>query len=58
MKATLEIAGQEMEKPVAPGAKGVVFNLTLTPGPSTLTARLIAGNGQAYGAYYVSVKRR
>ena len=57
-KATLEIAGQEMEKTVAPGAKDVVFSLRLNPGPATLTARLIAGDGQAYGAYYVSVKRR
>ena len=58
VKATLVIAGQEMEKPVAPGAKDVVFSLTLNPGPATLTARLITGDGQVYGAYYVSVKRR
>ena len=56
--ATLEIAGREMEKPVAPGAKDVVFSLKLNPGPATLTARLIAGDGQTYGAYYVSAKRR
>ena len=58
MKATLEIAGQEMEKPVASGAKDVVFRVRLNSGPTTLTARLIAGDGQAYGAYYVSVKKR
>ena len=58
VKATLEIAGQKMEKSVAPGAKDVVFNLALNPGPATLTARLTAGDGQVYGAYYVSVKRR
>ncbi|MCY3776177.1 MAG: hypothetical protein OXH11_09345 [Candidatus Aminicenantes bacterium] len=57
-KATLEIAGQEMEKTVAPGAKDVVFSLRLNPGPATLSARLIARDGQAYGAHYVSVKRR
>ena len=53
VKATLEIAGQEMEKPVAPGAKEVVFSLKLNPGPAMLTARFIAGDGQVYGAYYV-----
>ena len=57
VKATLEIADQEVEKPVAPDAKDVVFNLKLSPGPATLTARLIARDGQVYGAYYVSVKR-
>ena len=58
VEATLDIAGQKMEKPVASGARDVVFNLTLNPGPATLTARLIAGDGQVYGAYYASVKRR
>jgi hypothetical protein len=47
-----------VEKSVAPGAKEAVFNLKLSPGPATVTARFITGDGQAYGAYYVSVKRR
>lgn len=58
VQARLEIAGQEVEKSVAPGAMDAVFNLKLSPGPAKLTARLIAADGQAYGAYYVSVKRR
>ncbi len=58
VQAKLEIAGQEVEKSVAPGAKEAVFNLKLSPGPATVTARFITGDGQAYGAYYVSVKRR
>ena len=58
VQAKLEIAGQEVEKSVAPGAKEAAFNLKLSPGPATVTARFITGDGQAYGAYYVSVKKR
>ena len=39
VQAKLEIAGQEVEKSVAPGAKEAVFNLKLSPGPATVTAR-------------------
>ncbi len=57
-KATLKIAEQEEEKPVEPGAKDVVFNLKLNAGVARLTARLIAEDGQTYGAYYASVERQ
>ncbi len=55
-RAKLEIAGQSMEKEVASGSKGVVFELDLPEGPTELLTYLYNEKGKAGGAYFTDVE--
>jgi hypothetical protein len=57
VRAKLQIAGQEMESAVAPGTKGVVFELNLPAGKSELRTWLYDQSGQAGGAYFTDVEK-
>lgn len=56
VKAQLEIAGQTLKKKVAPGSKGVVFELELPAGPTELVTKLFDENGKSGGAYFTEVE--
>lgn len=54
--ASIEIAGQIMEKNVEPGSKGVVFEMNLPAGPTELLTYLYDAEGNAGGAYFTEVE--
>ncbi len=56
VRAMLQIAGQEKERTVASGSKGVVFELDLSAGPTELVTYLYDEAGQAGGAYFTEVE--
>lgn len=56
--ASLRIGDQKYETNIPPGAKQVVFEVTLaTPGPTTLEALFHSDSGELHGAYYVYVEK-
>lgn len=56
VRAKLCIAGQEMEKTVESGSKGVVFEIDLPTGPTELVTWLFNEKGKAGGAYFTDVE--
>ncbi|MEO0445407.1 MAG: arylsulfatase, partial [Verrucomicrobiota bacterium] len=58
-QATIEIAGQTLEKPIPKGAKLISFDLDLPAGPTQLTSTFTDDNsGTQRGAYYAEVLRK
>ncbi len=55
-KATIEIQGQKMEKPVPPGAKEITFRIKLKKGKAELTT-IFSGPDAKLSAYYAYVAR-
>jgi arylsulfatase A-like enzyme len=58
VRAELEIAGQTFRKDVEQGSKGVVFEVTLLPGPTEIITRLVDDRGKVGGAYFTEVEAR
>lgn len=56
VRAKMRIAGIETESPVEAGSKGVVFELELPAGQSTLETWLYDEKGEAGGAYFTEVE--
>ena len=56
VRAKLQIAGQEMELPVEPGTKVVVFEMDLPAGPTELRTWLYDKKNRAGGAYFTEVE--
>jgi len=56
VRAKVEIAGLEVELPVPPGSKGVVFEMMLPAGKTELTTFLYDEKGRAGGAYFTEVE--
>ena len=56
-RASLSISGQQLEKPVAPDAKEVVFQLKLPVGKTRLSTRFHDAQGAEIGAYYAYVRK-
>ena len=56
VRAKMRIAGIENESPVEAGSKGVVFELELPAGQSTLETWLYDEKGEAGGAYFTEVE--
>ena len=56
VRAKMRIAGLEKECPVEPGSKGVVFELDLPAGPTTLETWLYDEKDEAGGAYFTEVE--
>ncbi|MDQ8183582.1 arylsulfatase [Pelagicoccus sp. SDUM812005] len=56
VRAKVKVSGKEMELPVSPGSKGVVFELNLPSGPTELWTYLYDENGEAGGAYFTEVE--
>lgn len=56
VRARVQIAGQEKESAVAPGSKGVAFELELPVGRTELRTWLYDQNGKAGGAYFTEVE--
>lgn len=56
VKAKVQVSGKEMELPVTPGSKGVVFEMELPEGPTELWTYLYDEQGQAGGAYFTEVE--
>ena len=57
VRAKLQMSGQEMERVVDPGSKGVVFEIVLPEGPTELWTYLYDEQGEAGGAYFTEVER-
>lgn len=56
-KATIEIAGQKAEAPVAPGDKEAVFRLNLQAGRTQLSTRFETATGEQFGTYYAYIEK-
>jgi arylsulfatase B len=57
VKASIDIAGQQAEKPIPKDAAEVTFKLKLGKGITRLTGLFETADGTVYGAYYAYVKR-
>ncbi len=58
VEVKIQVAGQQLESPVAPGAKEVLFKLHLKAGLTTLSGRFFDAQGNWIGTYYAYVKKR
>ncbi len=56
VRAKVQIAGEEMEMPVEPGSKGVVFEMELPEGETELLTYLYDEKGKTGGAYFTEVE--
>lgn len=56
-RAILEVGGEKMEKEIPSGTKSVVFEIELEAGEGQLLTTFVTEEGDARGAYYVSVLR-
>ena len=56
VRAKVQLAGREKESPVAPGTKGVVFEMELPAGPTELLTYLYDETGKAGGAYFTEIE--
>ncbi len=54
--AKVQIAGQEAERPVTSGSKGVIFEMELPAGPTELVTYLYDSEGNPGGAYFTDVE--
>ena len=57
VEVKIQFAGQQLESPVAPGAKEVLFKLHLKAGLTTLSGRFFDTQGDWIGTYYAYVKK-
>jgi arylsulfatase B len=57
VKASIDVAGQQAEKPIPKDAAEVTFKLKLDKGITRLTGLFETADGTVYGAYYAYVKR-
>ncbi len=57
VKATIQIADQQAEAPVAPGDKEAAFKLHLSPGTTTLSGRFFDADDNWIGTYYAYVEK-
>jgi hypothetical protein len=55
-RAKVKIAGQEMESNVEPGTQGVIFEMDLPAGKTTLETWLYDKKNEAGGAYFTKVE--
>ena len=56
-KATLRIGDHRASKPIAKGAKEVVFEMQLEPETTRMTATFETAAGEIFGAYFAYVER-
>ena len=58
VKATVRIGAQVVEAPVKPGAKEVVFNMSLPAGTTRMSSFFTTREGVEVGAFYAYVRKK